>query len=149
MRRRGARVLLIDSAGRVLMFRGHDPAQPGRRYWFTAGGGIDDGETARDGAIRELYEETGLRADPADLVGPVHEEVIDFPYDGTWYRQAQVFFLLRVDTWTVDTSRFEPVEKASIDSWRWWSAAELRAADEAWYPAELADLLDRLAENRT
>src|SRR5690606_29500424 len=34
----GARVLLLDGAGRVLMLRGHDPHQPQRSWWFTPGG---------------------------------------------------------------------------------------------------------------
>ncbi len=42
--RRAARVLLLDGAGRVLLLRGFDPAMPEHRYWFTVGGGLDDGE---------------------------------------------------------------------------------------------------------
>lgn len=142
--RSGARVLLVDALGRVLLLRGRDPAAPDVRYWFTIGGGLDEGESARDGAVRELFEEAGLRADPAELVGPVHHEVAEFSFDGRHYRQDQVFFLLRVDDWTADTAGFEPIERATIDAWRWWSAAQLRATDEIRYPADLADLLERL-----
>src|SRR5688572_15916571 len=62
--RRAARVLLLDAADRVLLFRGCDPARPAQRYWFTVGGGQDPGGTLTDCAVRELYEETGLRLVP-------------------------------------------------------------------------------------
>src|SRR5580692_9398562 len=138
--RQAARVLLVDARGRVLMLRGGDPARPELRDWFTIGGGLEDGESDREGAVRELFEESGLRAAPADLIGPVHHEVTEFPFDGKWYRQDQVFFVLRVAEWTVDTSGFEPIEVATVDAHRWWSVDELRATEEKWYPPELADL---------
>ena len=37
------------------------------RKWATPGGKIDPYETARAAAVRELYEETGLKVDPAHL----------------------------------------------------------------------------------
>ena len=147
IRRIGARVLLVDARDRVLLLRGHDPANPEPKYWFTIGGGVDAGETSRTAAARELFEETGLRVDPATLTGPVHRDVAEFPFGGDWYRQEQDWYWLRVPEWTVDTSGFEPIESETVDAWRWWAAAELRATDELWYPAELADLLDRLCAN--
>jgi aspartyl/glutamyl-tRNA(Asn/Gln) amidotransferase C subunit len=139
--RRAARVLLIDARDRLLLLRGGDPAEPAIRYWFTIGGGLDEGETDREGAARELFEECGLRAAPGDLIGPVHHEIAEFSFDGVSYRQDQVFFFLRVHSWVVDTSGFEPVEVATVDAHRWWSAAELRTTDQVHYPLGLADLL--------
>lgn len=138
-------MLLLDAANRVLLLRGCDPATPELRYWFTLGGGLDEGEDARSAAARELFEETGLRVAPEELLGPVHHDVAEFPFDGSWYRQEQDWFWLRVPSWTVDPSGFEPIEQATVDAWRWWSAEELRTTDEIWYPAELPDLLDELA----
>ncbi|MBC7679310.1 MAG: NUDIX domain-containing protein, partial [Pseudorhodobacter sp.] len=60
--RTAARVLLLDGRDRVLLFRGGDPHLPERgTWWFTPGGGLDPGEQTVDGAVRELFEETGLR----------------------------------------------------------------------------------------
>src|SRR5699024_10016359 len=36
-------------------------------FWQPVTGGIHDGEDAREAAVRELGEETGLRVDPASL----------------------------------------------------------------------------------
>jgi 8-oxo-dGTP pyrophosphatase MutT (NUDIX family) len=144
--RRAARVLLVDAAGRLLMLRGYDPARPDHRYWFTVGGGLDAGETPAQGAARELFEETGLRVPPEAVGAPVFHEVTEFPFDGRWYRQEQDFFLLRVDAWEVDFAGHDAIERASVDGYRWWSAEELRATDERYYPADLPDLLARLAQ---
>lgn len=141
--RRAARVLLIDAAGRVLLFRGYDPARPTHRYWFTPGGGLQPGESPAEGAARELAEETGLRVAPEELGNPVWREETTFPFDGVWYRQAQEFFLLEVAAWQVDTAGFNRIERNSIDEHRWWPIADLESTRERVYPDDLAALLRR------
>lgn len=142
--RQAARILLVDGQDRVLLFRGGDPAEPGSPYWFTPGGGLDPGESPAEGAIRELYEETGLRVSAESLGEPVHEDVTLFSFDGVSYRQAQHFFLVRVHRWEVDTVGFEGYEAATIDAHRWWSVPELRATPETFYPQDLVQVLTRL-----
>jgi 8-oxo-dGTP pyrophosphatase MutT (NUDIX family) len=140
----GVRVLLIDGKGRVLLFRGHDPARPDvAPYWFTVGGGLEPGETAVDGAIRETYEETGLRLRPDQLRGPVWHEVAEFPFQGLAYRQTQDFYVVRLEAdWAVDTSGFDDVELRTVDDHRWWTVEEIRATDEMVYPRCLAELVE-------
>jgi 8-oxo-dGTP pyrophosphatase MutT (NUDIX family) len=141
--RRAARVMLVDGADRTLLLRGGDPARPGLRWWFTPGGGLHDGETSAAGAARELFEETGLRIDPADLGEPIWHQATEFSYDNRQYRQDQDFYLFRVTEWQIDTAGFDVEEQLTIDAHRWWSAMELDATDEIVYPEELADLLRR------
>jgi 8-oxo-dGTP pyrophosphatase MutT (NUDIX family) len=141
--RQAARVLLVDRADRTLLLRGGDPARPGLRWWFTPGGGLLDGEPPADGAARELFEETGLRVDPAQLGEPVWHQVAEFSYRNREYRQEQDFYLYRVPEWQIDTAGFDAEEKLTIDAHRWWSAAELDATDETVYPEDLAALLRR------
>ncbi|MEV4760466.1 NUDIX domain-containing protein [Micromonospora sp. NPDC049559] len=141
--RQAARVLLVDGADRVLLFHGFDPARPAHRYWFTPGGGLDPGETPAAGAARELAEETGLRVAPEALGAMVWRELVEYPFDGHWYRQEQDFFLLRVPSWEVDTAGFDQVERDTTDGHRWWSAEELEATRERFYPRELPALLRR------
>jgi 8-oxo-dGTP pyrophosphatase MutT (NUDIX family) len=139
--RLAGRVLLLDAGDRVLLVRGSDPGRPGSRYWFTLGGGVDDGESIAQGAARELFEETGLRVRSDDLGEPVFEDVTEFPYEGTWYRQANVFFLLRVPAWHVPVDQIDPAEEHYIHEHRWWSLSELVATDETVYPPDLLVIL--------
>ncbi|WP_045741428.1 MULTISPECIES: NUDIX domain-containing protein [Actinoplanes] len=144
--RRAGRVLLVDRDERVLLLHGGDPGRPEQRWWFTPGGGLEEGETTALAAQRELYEEVGLRVEPGDLSGPVHHEVTEFEYDSRHYRQAQDFYLLRVPAWEVDTSGMDAEEQSTIIAHRWWSAEEIAASDEAIFPLDLAGLLRRVLE---
>jgi len=93
--RRAARVILLDERDRVLLLHGCDVDQRERSWWFTVGGGIDAGETPRDAAIRELFEETGIELAPSALVGPVFSRSAVFDFFRESCRQEEVFFVGR------------------------------------------------------
>jgi 8-oxo-dGTP diphosphatase len=59
-----------DPAGRILLTR-ISSGYPGAGHWHLPGGGTDFGETARDGLLREIREETGQEAVVGDLLGVV------------------------------------------------------------------------------
>ncbi|GAA2861803.1 DNA mismatch repair protein MutT [Actinoplanes cyaneus] len=139
--RRAGRVLLVDRAGRALLLHGGDPARPGTRWWFTPGGGLEPGESTVQAAARELFEETGLRVDAADLGEPILHELTEFSFNGRDYAQTQDFFLFRVTDWQVDTAGMDEEEQLTIIEHRWWSASELEGTDELIYPVGLAGLL--------
>jgi 8-oxo-dGTP pyrophosphatase MutT (NUDIX family) len=146
--RRAARVLLLNGAGRVLLLRGFDPARPEHRYWFTVGGGLDDGESMREAAARELFEETGLRLALDQFTGPIERETTRFPFDGQWYEQQQEFFVARTPSpaWDVDFSGLNAIERASVDGSAWWSIEDLEHTDEKVYPVNLPQILRKLTE---
>lgn len=142
--RRGARVIVVDREAHVLLLLGADPARPADPpWWFTPGGGVDPGESDSAAARRELHEETGHRA--GDLGEPVWRRVVEFPFLGRTYRQAEVFFLLEVDRFAVATGGHSAIEREAVLAHRWWPLPELAATAETVYPsclaAELATLL--------
>jgi 8-oxo-dGTP pyrophosphatase MutT (NUDIX family) len=144
--RLAARVLLLDREGRVLLFQGCDPGDPGRgSWWFTPGGGRDEGESPQECAARELREETGLAVAPEAIGGAVHERLTVFPFEGTTYRQTEDYFVVRVDAHEVDTAGFSEVEHRFVTGHRWWHPDEIRTTGERYYPEELLELLGRVS----
>jgi 8-oxo-dGTP pyrophosphatase MutT (NUDIX family) len=136
--RASARVLLIDARDRVLLFCMDDRRISARRLWVTPGGGIHPGETPLAAARRELWEETGVEAEPG---GCVWERSITFPFGGRSMESRERFYVVRVDAADVVDDNWEPLERSMIVDHRWWSAPEIAASDEWFAPRRLAELL--------
>lgn len=140
-----SRVLVLDQAGHTLLFFTRADVATNPTRWLTPGGHLEPGEDHSEGAVRELFEETGLVITADELGDPVFSH--DFtgepapgirrPYHEEWYR-LRVPHFEPVDTnWTDD-------ERVDVEEWRWWSAAELAVTADALEPADLASLVERL-----
>ena len=68
----GVRVAVKDDRGRVLLVN-HRYENEGKSLWMLPGGSIEEGETSRDAAIREVLEETGLIISVGRLLWHIEE----------------------------------------------------------------------------
>lgn len=144
MRRRpSSRLLVVDPAERVLLFRfvHRRGALTGRDFWATPGGGLEDGESFEQAAVRELFEETGVR------VVAVGEPVArrEFPMrmpDGEMVLADERLYLVRAEG-TLSRAGWTDEEHEAMREHRWWSLEELEATGDVVYPEDLAAILRR------
>jgi len=142
--RETARVLLLDAQNRVFLLQTHfDPEVQLPPRWITPGGGIDPGETPRQAAARELFEETGLSVSEDDLGEQIWRQ------EGVWYWGDHVnshsyvdyFFALKVESFELNDSAWTDDERRDILQTRWFAIEDLVASDESVGPHGLVDFL--------
>jgi 8-oxo-dGTP pyrophosphatase MutT (NUDIX family) len=140
--RLAGRVIAIDPAGQVLLFRYDDPPPKGV-HWATPGGGVEKDEDFYQAACRELTEETGW-TDVAVAPGVVHEHATVFWWSPAQQliRQTDHYFIGRVPDERRPLGEVAAMHVSDgIAASRWWTLAELDATDENVYPPSLADLV--------
>jgi 8-oxo-dGTP pyrophosphatase MutT (NUDIX family) len=103
------------------------------------------GETPEQAAIRELWEEVGLRA---NLASPcVWERTHVFTFQGLTYEAQESYFVSRVDSHEPLDDHVNPdeLERSWTLGHRWWSLEEIVAAThEVFVPRALGELLPAL-----
>ena len=148
-RRRAARMVLLDSEGRVLLFRANPAMDPdGRGSWYLPGGGIRPRESPEHAARRELREETGIG--DVELGQVIAQRAgVRFRLRGRVVVQDEWYVLGRVAAPRVGPGRGHDGERDPIAGHRWWSLAELDELDLVVSPPDLADFVRRAVTGRS
>ena len=129
---------MLDPDGCVLMFRYDIPDR--EPFWVTAGGECDPGESYEDAARRELFEETGIRAEPGAQIARTTPEFVT--PDGEPVQADERYFVIRVAEARIDTSGHTQLEQHLMTRHRWFTISELADWHEAVFPENLADLIE-------
>jgi ADP-ribose pyrophosphatase YjhB (NUDIX family) len=115
-----AYAMAVDAAERMVLVR-VAPGYPATGQWTLPGGGLNFGEDPRDGAIRELAEETGLEgrirslAFVSSITGPARPEHGYGPWHG-----VRIVYLVEI---TGGELRDEKDE--STDAAGWFSRTQI------------------------
>ncbi len=123
-------IMLLNRDGHVFVGQRRDRDTDA---WQMPQGGVDKGETARDAALRELWEETGVTSDLVEIIAETDGWLpYELPHDlvpkiwkGRYRGQEQKWFLIRFD------GRDEQIEIATehpeFSEWRWLEPNQLVA----------------------
>jgi 8-oxo-dGTP pyrophosphatase MutT (NUDIX family) len=65
--RKGVKIVVLSPDGQVLMLQRSQDDKRRSGTWDFPGGGVERNESFEKGAVRELYEETGIRANTNQL----------------------------------------------------------------------------------
>ena len=139
--RQAARAVVLDPADRILLVRFQFPT---RTVWATPGGGVDHGETHEQAIVRELAEEAGL--EEVELGPWIWTRTHVFPFEsGRWDGQQERYVLVRTPAFE-PAPRLTPDELAAefVTAVRWWTQAELAAAEVMFAPRRLPELVAAL-----
>lgn len=136
--RQAARLLVLSEDGRALLLH----VEPDFRdaFWVTPGGGLDEGETFEQAAMRELREEVGR--DDLELGPWIWTRTVAFTWEEWSVRQEEHTYLIRVP------EEFDPVvvhpDLEPITGGAWFDPIAIRTSAEVVYPEDLASVLEDL-----
>ena len=126
--RPAAGVMLLNHEGNVWVGQRLDSTL---EAWQMPQGGLDPGEAAEDGALRELTEETGIGRDkveilaraPAELLYDLPDDLLGKIWKGKWRGQRQSWFLMRFTGADADVNLQTP--EPEFRAWKWAEPREL------------------------
>lgn len=138
------RLVVLDAADQLLVFRTHDPNYPELgQWWELPGGGLDEGETYVEAAVRELREETGLVIAPDEVGPPSWRRQSSFIYRTERRLQSETIAKVRLTVVApdIDESQREEQEADDYTGFRWMPLAEVLVSKDRFYPGRVPELL--------
>ena len=129
-----AGICLTEPSGRIWVGERLDRPADAVVAWQMPQGGIDEGESPRAAALRELREETGLSADAVEVVAALPEpltydlppELVPTLWKGRFRGQSQHWFHMTYDG--PDDAVNLDVHEREFSRWAWMKPADVLSA---------------------
>lgn len=142
--RTAARMFLLDPDDRILLAHERREIGSAESHWITPGGGVENDESLTEAAMREVYEETGLRVALLSDARPMYVERVRFRFAGSHFDQTNHYFLARVPAGRrIQPAGHTDVERQVVLELRWWRLEDLDASAEVHEPVAMVELIER------
>jgi ADP-ribose pyrophosphatase YjhB (NUDIX family) len=138
--RLAARLVIIDPDGAVYL-QLHDDVEIGL-HWAPPGGGIEEGESELEAAVRETAEETGWT--DVKVGPPLCRWEHDYTRAGVPTRQTEAIYLAEGPRREVEGDLTESHQLDGIMATRWWTPGALEESQALFWPANLPELVARV-----
>ena len=144
--RNSVKLILLNENNELLLMHTDDSGIQGKegnyngKFWQMIGGKIEEGETLREAAYRELYEETGLKKEQVEVQEkPVWYGEVDLIMHGKLTRIKQNFIPAKTSSTNVSLKNLTKEEKNVCTKLEWFSLDKIKNCPDIIYPVLLTN----------
>ena len=141
--RNSVKLILLNEKNELLLMSTDDKGIQGKsgnyngRFWQMVGGKIEEGETLKEAAYRELFEETGLNKDQVMVGEAAWYGEVDLMMHGVLTTVKQSFVPARTSSSNVSLDNLTDEEKTVCTKLEWFSLEEIQRCPDIIYPVLL------------
>lgn len=141
--RNSVKVILLNNKNELLLMIQDDPkiksadSKYHGRFWSMIGGAIEPGETLHEAALREVFEETGIRLKEGDLGPLVWFGEFDLVFKDKPVHLKQSFIVAKTRQDQITLSNLTKEEKEVVETLAWFSLDQIKNSREIIYPIVL------------
>lgn len=145
--RNSIKILLLNDKNEILLMCANDPktvSENGKyygRFWFPIGGKIEKGEDLFEAAIREIYEETGLKREEIELGPIVWFGEFNLKLHGILTKLKEKFIVVKTKKNKVSLTNLDDWEKKVVEEIAWFSLEKIKNSKEVIFPILLEKYL--------
>jgi 8-oxo-dGTP pyrophosphatase MutT (NUDIX family) len=137
--RQSARLICINADNQVLLFQYSQWS--GGTFWATPGGGVEDGESFEEAAIREAAEELGAAV---TIVRTLGDRLVDIPHRERTVHQLERYFQVKLEYVDPAADLSSEHRREGILQSRWWTLDEILSTTETVFPELLVKWLSEI-----
>lgn len=152
--RNSVKVLLLNDAKELLLIYADHPSTTTvdgiyhGPFWLNVGGEIEQGETLQEAAIREVFEETGIRKEQVALGPVVWFGEFDLLLAGRLTRLKPRFIVAKTSETNVSFQNITKAEKTFMKKAAWFSLDQITNSSDIIYPIVLPQYLPDILKGK-